>query len=592
MLNRWYRKDVKSYNPNYVYFQYRNLNLQPLIKQVQVEYNREKKHFIIEICFSSIFNQRELIKCFKTVFTEEEFNKVFDCIDAPKISIRSRGLPANSDSLSKIIKVFDYINKKFPQEISVEMVIDIRNIFSLKFNINLISNIPLWQETTAYVNPLRQFSNKLAFLTEDYTRFPKKINPKAYFSLLREGENPNQKNNIGQSILFLLADDYHRLKHAGYEYNVRKLIYILVYFGAKIFDSENGVDGLSAAEVLDILGYPQVFREIIMANSRVERPLNIKSVQQSMNNGVITTEFTFKDPKKDAVITKLLSAEQFKKDQAMVDSSYVLFSQNFEAPDGSLSKVKQEFENAFLSNKKDKIMLVEGIYIKNQMVGCVLIYIHKNSKDVNIEYAFTDPEIRSGLMTILVFRIGFCLAILNPTLQPAVLFSASHANSFKMIAGDFFYPKFNVMGAEEIMRLMYGDNVSIHKEELQVIGGYFAKQDFIEMIFYEYFMGFKRHQGMLIPPASPISAVIVLRLTSEFFKRLIELSKIHGVPYEEMVTQLAGHLPKIDDRFAQSSFVPCIPYVFPKAISLFASPVEPVNSFKNIEIKSEIRSKL
>lgn len=606
MQNRWYRRNELFPVHMYDIITYRNSAYSPLIRQIKVQYNRLKKGFIISLHAPSVATQQKILDCFKTILSETEFKNLIYCFE---ISIHTYEIAANSELLAKMIKAFEQIHKIYPDEIPIEVVKDIRNIFNHNFSKSFVSELPLWQDTPAYVNPQRSASDKLARLTENYLTYPNKINHALYLRLLKEGENPNQKNIIGNTILFLLADRYHRLKYQGFENHTYKLMQIMIFYGANIFYAENGIECISPAEVMDRQGYPEIFRGIIQANIRIEKPLQIKSVEQSMMDGVITTEFTFEDKKKDAVFTQLLPIDQFNKDQALVNKSYELFSQTFEDPDGSMSKVKKEFDDAFSANRNGKT-LVEVIYAKNhdnkmQMIGCTLYIIYKDAKDVvlNIDYSLVDRRYRFGLMTFLDFRIGFCLALLNPHSQSAIFYFAAHLNSFEMIKREFFAPKFNVSGAERAVLKTNGNNVKTFKQDitwirneiLRVKGGYFTKapEDIQQSIFYQYMMGFVSDSNIpnkLIPPIYPVSAFIYAPITDEWFARMQESAQFHGFDYAKIILQLAVYLSKLDQSLVPPSYIPS--HAFPKALSLFAPPIEQIDSVKAIDKKLQIKSKL
>lgn len=610
MQNRWYRRHEIFPVHMYDIVTYRNSVYSPLIRQIKVQYCKPRSGFIITLHVLTAATQQKIVECFKTILTEAEFKNFIYYSDAIDISIHTFEISAHAKQLlTKIIKTFEHIHKIYPGEIAEEIMKDVRNIFSHDFNKNFVSEVPLWQDTPAYVNPQYSSSDKLVRLTENYLMFPKKVNHDSYLRLLKEGENPNQRDIIGTTVLFMLADRYHRLKHQGVENHTYKLIQILIFYGANIFDSENGVQCMSPVEVMDKQGYPDVFRGIIQANIRIEKPLKIKSVEQYMKEGIITTEFNFEDKNKDAIVTQLLPIDQFNKNPALVNKSYELFSQTFEDPDGSMSKVKKEFDYAFSADRNGKT-LVEVIYAKNhdnkmQMIGCTLYIICKDSKDVvlNIDYSLVDKKYRFGLMTFLDFRLGFCLALLNPHSQSAIFYFAAHLNSFEMIKREFFAPKFNVSGAERAVLKTNGNNVKtikqditwVRDEALRVQGGYFTKtpEDVQQSIFYQYIMGFAQDPNVphkLIPPSYPVSAFIYAPITDEWFARMQESAEFHGFDYAKIILQLAVYLSKLDQSLVPPSYIPS--HVFPKALSLFSPPIEQINTVIGSEAKQQIRSKL
>lgn len=593
MSNRWYKKNFIGRNPHCFY--YRNSRYVSLLRQIKIEYHASNE-FSISIRASSIANQQKILACFKTILTEDEFKNNFYCLSASEISINTHEyIQAGSAFLEKMMKVFEQIHKIYPEEISVEVIKELKNLFKHNFNTRFVSEIPTWQENPSYVNPRLASANHLARLTTRFYLNPKEINPASYLPWLEEGENPNQKDSIGRTLIFILADFYSVFVQYGVQDKAYNLIQLITGYGGDIFNLENGPNCMSAAEKMDQDGYPGVFRGIINANIRVERPLNIKSSDQRIENGKMITEFKFHDKKKDTIVTRIYTIEEFNKNKNLVEKTYALFSQTFEDPDGSMMNVKNEFDKAFSPDTKSKV-LVEMIYAENnnnlRMIGCALYKIRIDSEDavLDIDYAFNDEKYRFGLMTLLVFRIGFCLAVLNPNLQSAVHFSAIHFNSWAMLLKEMISPKFNVLGAERVFQKMLGDNIKIktflHEEALRVKGTRYTRplEDVQQMLFYTYFM----QSNKLMPSKRPLAVDVYAPITQQFFKRTREAANFHGIPYDLFIKQFIENYNKLYGSTCQAT-IPVEPYVFPNALSFFAPPTASNDSQNEIP---QIRSKL
>lgn len=607
MSNRWYRKNERNSNPHCLTFTYRNAAYFPLIRQIEVHHYTSTNEFRISVFSPNDISQKKIVKCYEKILGED-FKKIIHIFEVCERSVNTEYIAANSYLFEKLFSVFTYINKNYPESIDVKIIQELRNLIHHSFNNVFISEIAVWQDVPAYINPLLKSASHLATLTLSHCLFPKTINPAPYLFWLKEGENPNQKNIVGSTLLFMLSEKYRSFKKNGLEKAAYKIIQILIFYGADIFYSENA-ESLTPAEKLDEDGFPEVFRGIIMSNIRVEKSLHIKSIKQSFSDNSITTEFTFHDAKKNDIVTALLPVRKLNQNKSLLNTLYELFTQTFESPDGSMDKVKKEFYCAFTSDKNEKIF-VDVLYDRNKsnhdnkiVIGFVIYKILDAL--LNIEFAVVNEKYRIGVMKILVFRIGFCLGLLNPDLPAGVFFAAEHANSWNLAATAFVYPKYNVLGAEDVIKKMLGKNSNIKivghvnnvikEEPVKVKGGYPAAT-LQQKLFYEIFMGFKVDPvkaDRLIPPPYAVSALTYLRMTDEFLNELQTFSKIHGVDfYNNVILPLAELLPSMDPSLGQFKPITLQSYSFPKAYSLFA-PFKKINDSMESPLQiPQIRARL
>lgn len=391
---------------------------------------------------TSPFRYDELLKTCKLFFTEEEFELRGGISDTINLKFAERTIPT-------LIKMLHFLNKQFSTaEFSEDLLSELIHIHgSLEINPkNFYAQKHVLGEGTisnAHVNPERKDSHHMLKLLQ---YFPAKgflkdleISLKKY---LVKGEDPNQKNGLGETPLSL-----------GLNYD-QMTLFLLLCYGANPWEPTD-FSGLSAIEIAKKYYKPEKYDYLIEACSRSEAKPN-KFIPRAL------VESTHMFLRENKIVTYIQRSDQsslvseLKKMQQLTDSERLMLFSIYKLAFKAEVNAQETFAHSF---SPDEGKLIDILRDKNgRIVGADTFIVRKTNKEIFIliDLSFLHPDQQGcGFMPFIDYRLPFALQQLYLKHQVSILFTAASYNALKKIEKTLFFPKFQPDGMKEKVKQIF-----------------------------------------------------------------------------------------------------------------------------------------
>jgi hypothetical protein len=546
MTNRWYRywdfnKKSKSDSTCTNIVGYRSI-YSTLIKEVEVLlYSDGDALLSFKIPYRSI---NKVNAIFQQFCMPNEFNDPMQGV--LHISIKPHALES---TLKKLIALFQYMRREYGQhEISLELMEEFQRIFHcISSHEKMTHLIPDKNVASAHINPARSTSTALI----DFLRYRRANAPfdKQFDSLLIQGENPNQCDFLGDTpITLAIFRDIEYLKRLiimGANFLQRPEVTGPVFF----------TDAMELAEKHKKTGHLDIMASRL---TTIEKPISgpVTRNDLMMHHNQIVTTFHFKN--KQPIFTRLKKTTELSKNEKQ--ELFNLFSQFFELTHANHpNELKDLF---FKEDLKGQNKFVELIHCGAKVIGFNLFEILESKTDprylfLHCAYALIQPQYRGyGLMSLLAFRLAYCLQQLAPERKVGVLFFSNHFNSYKMlmpkdISDNAFlnFPMYQsthvVQLVKEFVDFLYEGKAKLHhdnfacyikeKKPLKVSGSYHSKHpDIYEDFFYKDIQG---HDADFSD--GPHVTPVVFLVEDHSFKKLSRLCSSLGIHFGDHINKLS-----------------------------------------------------
>lgn len=385
---------------------------------------------------------------------------------------------------------------------------------------------------SSYVNPALQRSTALVdFIMESSG------NSKQLQKLLLSGEDPNQRNDHGETALYRAAITQDS-----------KSVHLLLCYGGNPFDRENGTFQ-SAFEVsfewgdsksLDLYNYAKPEK---LAAPCSKSLMKIKSIALVLDGNIPLTRIDFTN--ETYVFTTLKKPKQI---------TSIEFKQLFQ----KFQKAFQLDEKSFGEDINSENNIIEMIYNeKRELIGFNIFELITPSKNkdyliVHCLYTYIETEYRgNGLMDFLVYRLVAAIKHGVDNKKIGFLGGAITPNGYRLVHEFAHYPKYQPdhmhQLLDDILRKVYkSDDLKLFRngitcfteEKVSVKVNRKEKLDIHERFFYEYLLGIDINSTQENNRAAPILFLI----ENKSFYRMNEGFLKFGINFQEHTLELAKRL--------------------------------------------------